>query len=272
MYEEYWKLRFRPFRNTPDPSFFYRSAQHEEALMKLSYAVNENMGAAMVTGDYGCGKTMLVQVLLSRLGPTTVSAFCAAQPDMSSLDLLRLLAREIGGQPLPSARSDLVADALLEIVARRLTENHRDGRHTLVVMDEAHLLAGDSVLETTRSLLNFQTLNGFLLTLLLLGHPELADRVARLKQLAQRIPITCRLTHLGPEETQGYILRRLAVAGRTDPIFTPDAVDTIHRHAGGIPRRVNTLCDVSLALGCAVQAQAVDAALVMEAARKFGTP
>jgi general secretion pathway protein A len=240
--------------------------------MKLAYAVNENMGAAMMTGDYGCGKTMIVQVLLSQLGAATVSAFCVAQPDMTSLDLLRLIARELSGQPLPVSRADLVQDALVEIISRRLTENHRDGRHTLLIIDEAHLLTSDSVLETTRSLLNFQGRGGFLLTLLLLGHPELADRVAQLKQLAQRIPITCRLGPLGPDDARGYIVNRLAVAGRTEPLFTADALDTIFRQTGGIPRRVNTLCDVSLAMGCAQQAAQVDGAIVLEAARKFGTP
>jgi general secretion pathway protein A len=118
--------------------------------------------------------------------------------------------------------------------------------------------------------LNFQEKDRFLLTLLLLGHPELADRVAGLKQLAQRIPITCSLTHFDREDTDGYIKKRLATAGLEKGPFNDDALNLIHRNSGGIPRRINTLCDVSLAMGFAQKVQHIDANLVLAAVDKFG--
>lgn len=270
MYEEYWKVNRKPFRNTPDPAFFYSAKPHEDVLMKLAYAVTENMGAAMLTGAYGCGKTLLSVVLVSQLGDRHVVAACSAQPEMGPLDLLRTVARALGDEPLPSVRSDLVTDALLETIGRRLRENARDGKHTVITIDEAHLMDGPAALETTRLLLNFHEKDRFLLTLLLLGHPELADRVSGLKQLAQRIPISCGIGPFDREDTGGYVRSRLAVAGRREGPFQEDALTYIHRNSGGIPRRINTLCDVSLAMGCAQKAEAIDASLVMAASEKFG--
>ena len=150
MYEEYWKLKCRPFHNTPDPKFFYHSAQHDEALMKLTYAVTENMGGALLTGAYGCGKTLLSRILLQQIGKSNVSKSCAVQPGMTPLDLLRSIARAMTEGALSADRSNLMADALLEIIEKALTENKRDGKHTVLVIDEAHMLDNQAVLEMLR--------------------------------------------------------------------------------------------------------------------------
>ncbi len=270
MYEEYWKLKSRPFKNTPDPGFFYHSVQHDEALMKLSYAVNENMGGAMLTGAYGCGKTLLSRVLVEQIKSTAIPVTCIAQPDMLPLDLLRTLARAISDAEISAQRSDLLADALLEVIEKGLVENRRDGKQSVIIIDEAHMIDNQSALEMTRLLLNFQDADGFMLTLLLIGHPELAKRVTALKQLAQRIPITCDLDHFTREDSMGYIQSRLRVAGLEKDPFTEDALDLVHTNSGGIPRRINTMCDVSLALGAAQQVTNIDANLVKEAVKKFG--
>jgi len=270
MYEEYWKLKVRPFQNTADPKFFYHSAQHDEALMKLTYAVNENMGAAMLTGAYGCGKTLLSRVLLQQLGNSYVSRTCMAHPGMAPVDLLHAVARSMTDAQVSAERANLVADALLEIIERSLKENRRDGKHTVLIIDEASLLDNQAVLEMSRILLNFQQDNEFLMTLMFLGHLELAERVAGIKQLAQRIPITCALGHFNDEETKKYIQARLAISGRKDKLFADDALNLIYRNSGGIPRRINTLCDVSLTLGYAKKVSAIDTNLVLVASEKFG--
>lgn len=270
MYEEYWKLNCRPFHNTPDAKFFYHSVQHDEALMKLTYAVTENMGAALLTGAYGCGKTLLSRVLLQQIGKANISKSCLAQPAMTPLDLLRGIAREMTAATLPAEPAQLAADALREMIEKALIENRRDGKHTVLIIDEAHLLDHQVVLETLRLLLNFQSPDEFLLTLLLLGHLELAERVTGLKQLAQRIPITCILRPFDSADTAKYIQSRLAIAGRAAPLFQDDALNLIYRYTGGIPRRINTLCDVSLALGSAQKTARIDTNLVLEAIEKFG--
>jgi type II secretory pathway predicted ATPase ExeA len=270
MYEEYWKLKERPFHNTVDPKFFYHSVQHDEALMKLTYAVSEKMGAAMLTGAYGCGKTMLSRVLLQQLGANCLARACMAHPGMAPADLLRAVARAMSDAPLPADRSGLVADALLENIERAVKENRRDGKHTVLIIDEAHMLDNQAALETSRLFLNYQQDNEFLMTVLFLGHLDLAERVAGIKQLAQRIPITCTLGPLGDEDTAKYVQTRLSIAGRNDEIFTADALNLIGRNSGGIPRRINTLCDVSLTLGYAQKVAKIDTKLVLAAVEKFG--
>jgi general secretion pathway protein A len=270
MYEKYWRLTGRPFRNTPDTKFFYSSKQHSEALMKMSYGVNERMGGIMLSGDYGCGKTMLARVLAGQIAASNVIVTCGAQPDMTTADLLRTIARGMSHAEVPSTRLELLADALVETIDKSLKENARDGKHTLVIIDEAHMIQSQSVFEVARLLLNFHTENEFLLTLLLIGHPELAARVSDLKQLAQRIPISCTIGHFDKDDTIGYVNARLAVAGGKSSPFTDDAMDFIYRSSGGIPRRINTLCDLSLTLGFAQKIERIDQRVVHEASEKFG--
>jgi len=270
MYSEYWKLTARPFRNTPDPKFYYNSAQHDEALTKMAYAVNENIGGAILTGAYGCGKTLLARILFQELGDSFIAKACFAQPDMMPVDLLRGIARSITGDELPAERSNIMPDALLEIIEKALRENHRDGKHTVVLVDEAHMLDNPPSLEMLRLLLNLQSGDEFLLTLLLIGHIELAERVGALKQLAQRIPLACSLKQFVAAETAKYIAYRLAIAGGGEQIFDDDALNVIHRNSGGIPRRINTLCEISLLLGSHRNVRKINASLVLEAAEKFG--
>lgn len=270
MYETHWKLTGRPFQNTPDPAYLYRSAQHQEALMKLTYAISERMGGAMLVGDYGCGKTLLCQALLNETGPAVVPVVCNAMPDMTSLDLLRSVSRRTAAADQPALRTEVMGDALVEQIERGLRENHRDGRHTLLILDEAHMITEPRVLETLRVLLNLTGNGSPLVSLLLSGHPELAQRVTASKQLLQRIPVTASVGPLSPDEVPAYVSARLAVAGGSPDIFTADARQAIVEFSGGIPRRINTVCDVSLALGAAQDADRVDAALVAAATRKFG--
>jgi len=270
MYEEYWKLKARPFQNTADPRFFYHSAQHDEALMKLTYAVNENMGAAMLTGAYGCGKTLLSRVLFKQLGNLYLPRTSMAYPGMTPMDLLRTVARSMTDSQLSQDSASLTTDALLEIIERSLKENRRDGKRTVLIIDEANLLESQAVQEMTRILLNFQQDNEFLMTLLLLGHIELAKRVSEIKQLAQRIPLTCTIGHFNDEDTKKYVLTRISIAGGEDKLFNDEALNLICRNTGGIPRRINTLCDVSLSLGYAKKAAMIDTNLILEASEKFG--
>lgn len=270
MYEQYWQLKNRPFKNTPDTGFFFHSSQHDEALMKLTYVVNECLSGGMLTGDYGCGKTMVARMLISTIAPNNRAFSCIARPDMTSVDMLRDIARHVSGREFPVDRSLLVADALFEAIEKAFIENIRDGKHNVVLVDEAHMIAEVRVLEMLRSFMNIQVEGNFVCTVLLFGHPELAERVIQVKQLAQRIPITCRLTHFDREDTIGYIKTRMTLAGRPDGPFTDDAFNVIFRNSGGIPRKVNTLCDVSLALGFAQRVTRIDANVVVEASETFG--
>jgi len=250
MYEAYWNLKERPFVNTPDPRFLYYSQEHEEALSRLMYAVQTNMGGCMLTGVFGCGKTLLNQALiesLEKLGNYKI-AF-VANPFLSHIELLRMIAYDLGANNLPEKKTEILTDFLLQTLEKILHNNNDDGKHTVVIIDEAHVIEDKLIFEELRLLLNFQLKDRFLLTLILSGQPELKKSIENIKQLSQRIPIRCNLDRFGPEDTKNYILHRLDVAGRAEPVFEEGVYKVIHERSGGIPRRINNICDMSLLVG-----------------------
>ena len=270
MYEKYWKLNDKPFQNTPDPKYLYASGQHEDALMKLTYTVTEGLGAGMLTGIFGCGKTLLGRALAQGVGADRYKIATINNPLMDNVELLRGIVRALKSAELPEKRSELMADACLEELNKILINNMQDGKQTIVIVDEAHSITEPKTFEEIRLLLNFQMENRFLLTLLLLGQPELTKKVDDIKPLEQRIAIKCHLKEFDREETHHYIAHRLEVAGRGDALFTDDAVKTIHEKSGGIPRRINRICDVSLLTGFGRKADKIDSALVNKSLQEFG--
>jgi len=270
MYEAYWKLKEKPFRNTPDPKFFFHSVQHEDALLKLTYAAAESMGAAMLTGVFGCGKTLIGQALLKNLGTERYSIAFINNPMLTSPELLRSIVRNLKSTVLPDKMTELMADALLEILQDVLINNMRDGRETVVIIDEAHIIKDDDIFETLRLLLNFQLQDKFLLTLFLFGQPELRNKISNYKQLEQRIALRCHLDRFNEKETAQYIIHRLKVAGAEKDIFTIDAIKLIYEKSGGIPRRINHICDLSLLTGFGRKVEKIDSSIVDKATKEFG--
>jgi len=270
MYESYWKLKEKPFKNTPDPRYLYYSPQHEDALMKLSYAITGGMGGGVMTGVFGCGKTIIGKALVQQLGGERCQFAFINNPLLIFPDLLRSIVRNLNSTKLPEKKTELLVDSLLEILENILLDNYRDGKETVIIVDEAHIIEDRQVFEELRLLLNLQTEDKFLLTLLLFGQPELKDKITNIKQLEQRMPIKCHLDRLKEEETPQYIAHRLQVAQREDSMFTPEAISVIHQHSGGIPRRINHLCDLSLLTGFGKKAEKISASLVQQVIKDFG--
>lgn len=261
MYEEYWGLTEKPFQNTPDPRFFYFSAQHEDALMKLTYTIAQDLGCAMLTGVFGCGKTLLARVLLSELDREQRYTYTFITNPLVSepAELLRAVVRGLSPQALPEKKTELLADPLLEKLNLILLDNMRDGKKNVVFFDEAHTIEDMRLFEQLRMMLNFQLENRFMLTLVLMGQPELKGKVESLKPFDQRVAVRCHLGPLTEEDVSKYINHRLKVAGRADieerPIFDAKAVKLVFQHSGGIPRRINTLCDFALMTSFAKKVQ-----------------
>ena len=271
MYEQYWGLKEKPFHNTPDPRFFYRSRQHEESLTRLIYAVKEQMGAAMLTGIFGCGKTFIGQALLEEISTDRYKVAFITNPQLEYVELLRAIVRNLKEIELPSKKTELSADYLLETLSTILNNNMRDGRDTIIIIDEAHIIKDERIFEEVRLLLNFQLRDRFLLTLLLFGQPELLPMIESNKQLEQRIAIKCHLGALSENETKEYVLHRLAVAGRTEALFGEDAYKLIYEHLGGIPRRINKICDLSLLSGYGKGASIINSGIIEEELASFGS-
>jgi general secretion pathway protein A len=250
MYEAYWNLKERPFINTPDPKFLYFSKEHEEALSRLIYAVEMNMGGCMLTGVFGCGKTLLNQALIENLTKRgNYKIAFVTNCFLSHIELLRMITYDLGAKNLPEKKTEILMDFLLQTLEKILHNNNDDGKHTVVIIDEAHIIEDKLIFEELRLLLNFQLKDKFLLTLILAGQPELKNSVENIKQLSQRIPVRCNLDRFDGEDTKRYILHRLNVAGRSAAVFEEEAYRIIHERSGGIPRRINNICDMSLLLG-----------------------
>ncbi len=245
MYEEYWGLREKPFENTADPRFLYESPQHEEALTRLSYAIYEDKGIAVLTGVFGCGKTVIAEKLLETVSRGTFETAFIVNPQLSAIELLRDIIYNLGYKDKLTNEKDEIIHKLSEV----LHNNFDNGKRSIIIIDEAHLIKELVIFEELRVLLNFQYSHHFLLTLLLLGQPELKEKINNLKQFSQRVAIRCHLIGLNKKDVSEYIQHRLAVAGSTKEIFDKDVYDHIYKQSGGIPRRINQICDMALFTG-----------------------
>jgi type II secretory pathway predicted ATPase ExeA len=260
MYEQYWGLAEKPFENTADPRFIYYAPQHEEAFTRLSYAVSEQKGAAVLTGVFGCGKTVIAQALIGSLNKAKYEIAFVVNPQLNHVELLREIVYDLGIKDnLPTLKTDI-----MHLLDGRLHHNMDDGKNTVVIIDEAHLIEDSLIFEELRLLLNLQYKNKFLLTLILLGQPELKEKINNIKQLQQRISIKYHLVGLERQETAKYIQHRLGVAEATKGIFADAAFDPIYEGSGGIPRRINHICDMCLLVGFSKQIQLIDEDIVIE--------
>ncbi len=262
MYLEYWGLQQFPFENAPDLKFIYRSTEHEEALVRLIYAVTRNKGAVLLTGEIGCGKTTLSRVFLQQFRNAKFDIVLMTNPSLEPVDFLKDAIQQIG---LPAEPSASKLD-LLNIINYRLIENSKINRAMLLVIDEAQLIPR-ATFEELRLLLNFQIDDRYLVTLILIGQPELRDIVRQYKQLDQRIAIRFHLNPLNQDDTEKYILFRLQEAGRMESVFTPAAFEEIYNYSGGVPRKINNLCDLSLFIGFGTKAKAIDVDIVKKVIR-----
>ena len=257
MYSDYWKLERKPFENTPDPDFYFPAPEHTEALERLEYVVMENKGAALLTGDYGCGKTMLVRKLAFSIPEDSFEVAYINNPRLNPSELLQDILFQLGEDEIPDTTMEL---------SRRISDllfiNLEKGKDTLIIIDEAQLIQSEDVMEELRLLLNFQLNDRFLVTLLMCGQPELRERVNAMPQLEQRMFFKYHLHTFDVELTESYINHRLAVAGSGNSIFTHDAVEAVYRHSFGTPRRINNICDLCLLVGYQRRAESIDGKFV----------
>lgn len=270
MYTEYWGLKEKPFENTPDPRFFYPSSQHEEGLSRLLYVVQEKKGAGILTGIFGCGKTLLARALIQQLHKNIYQIAYIDNPYLKAVELLRSIARMLGAEGLPEKLSEMSRDFFLQTIGEILSNNLKDGKETIIVIDEAHTIDEAEVLEELRLLLNFQSEVKFLLTLILMGQPELLERIHKNKQLEQRIAMAYNLSPLSDKETLNYINYRLGVAGAQKKIIADNALTCIYQNSGGIPRRINQICDMALLVGFSKKLDKIEEIDIRESIESLG--
>ena len=267
MYVDYYRLREEPFNVTPDPRFLYFTAQHREALDHMLYGIRQRKGFICLTGEVGTGKTSLCRRLLQELGAGFETALIL-NPMLTPTQLLRAVVDELG---IETRRRDRLG--YLRLLNQFLLERNAAGRDTVLIVDEAQDMPAQS-LEMTRLLSNLETHSQKLLQIVLVGQPELRDKLAKpaLRQLAQRITVRYHLGRMTPADTERYLRHRLRVAaGQGGGVLEFDAAAAreIHRYARGTPRLVNALSDKALLAGFVYRTGRIDRRLVRVAAREL---
>ncbi|MBW3539542.1 MAG: AAA family ATPase [Planctomycetes bacterium] len=264
MYEAHWGLERPPFQNKHDAEFFYPGSTHQASLLKLRYAIDKRLGAGLLSGGVGYGKTFLVHVLCRELGESFAPIVQVLYPQLAPAELLRHIAVELGAAEceLLTIEDDLGAsparqtagrgvDRVVRAIERELRRHAAEGRRPLIVVDDAHLIEDPRVFQALHLILNFQQHAGVEFTLLVVGERAVLGQVGRIPQLNERIGITALLRPLGRAETSEYVEHRLHAAGAQQTIFRPDALEALFELSGGVPRKINRLCDLALLVGYA---------------------
>ena len=257
MYQAYWQLESRPFEQASDARFVFAADSQRGALLKLRYVLENRRGAALLAGESGLGKSLLVETLLRELPAAFAPRVHLVFPQMPTDQLLTYLGDQLTGQHSPLTLS---IDQSVQRIERILREGAQAGQHAILAIDEAHLVREPNTLESIRLLMNFQHDGQPLATLLFAGQTSLVLAVRRLPALDERVSVTCILARLTQDETGRYIEHRLAAAGAQRPIFEPSAVETIFQLTHGIPRQINRLCDLALLVGYGEELQTLTAA------------
>lgn len=268
MYRKFYRLTRNPFEISPDPYFFYPTPRHNEALANLNYGVQRRKGFVVVTGEVGTGKTLLVRCLLEALNRNQISFAYVFNPRLSVLDFLRYMLTDLRLPMTGKTKSEMLAHLNNYLIAR-----FRRGSTAALIVDEAQLLSWE-LLEEIRLLTNLETSQQKLLQIVLVGQPELDQKLdsPHLRQLKQRVGLRCQLEPLSLEELRGYIHRRLELAGANShgaTIFADGAIESVHRFSRGIPRLINTLCENALVSGYARQSSQVTPEIIQEVATDF---
>ena len=266
MYQRFFGLRESPFNVNPDPRYLFMTQQIQEALAGLTYGIQNRKGFILLTGEVGTGKTTLLNRLLDWLHGQNVST---AYIFNSRLEVDHLFDFMMAEFEIPCKSRD--KSQVLMRLNQWLLDRYRAGETAVLIVDEAQNLTPE-VLEEIRLLTNLETSTEKLLQIVLTGQPELEEKLKlpELRQLRQRITLRCRTAALSLEETFGYIAERLRIAGASgEPIFSKEAIQTVHTYSRGIPRVVNLLCEHALIGSYVDGVHPVPAHVVEEVAREF---
>jgi general secretion pathway protein A len=264
MYEQYWKVSGRPFENRYDQKFYYPAETHQAALLKLHYAIENRRAAALLCGPGGIGKSLVVNSLARQLSDTFRPVTHVVFPTFDSQQWIRHIVDQVDSSDEPASFRDTASD--LARFEDFLRDNLDSDRHAVIIVDEAHLLEQNNLLEPLRLLLNIAAADSpgeAAFTLVLVGQPTLLSHVERYAALDERLAVKCMLNRLLPDETQAYIQHRLREVGASaDRIFDASAQDRIHFLTQGIPRRINRLCDLAMMVGFAEDRMVISSDLI----------
>jgi general secretion pathway protein A len=268
-YLDFYELSQEPFSNAPVSRFYYDSAQHSQALLRLKYAIASMKGLAVLIGGIGAGKTTLARRLLDSLDEKEYEAalLVIIHSDITSDWLLRRIAVQLG---VEEPASDKLV--LLSQLYRRLVQIYETGKKAVVLIDEAQMLKTRELMEEFRGLLNLEVPERKLLSFVFFGLPEIEEHLRIDLPLAQRVALRVRLESFDLTSTDAYIRHRLRVAGARRSILDNEAIKVVHTATGGVPRLINTVCDNALFEGALARLSVVGGELMRQVAHNLSLP
>jgi len=266
-YQEFFGLKEHPFSNAPDGRFYYNSAQHGEAMLRLRHAAHSNVGLALLVGDIGAGKTTVARRMLDELNEEDFESalLVVVHSSITPEWLLKKIAQQLGVRQTPTGKVEI-----LSAIYHRLLEIREEGRKAVVLVDEAQMLQTRELMEEFRGLLNLELPEQKLVTFIFFALTSIDQNLALDEPLKQRVALRYRLGPMKVESTVAYIRHRLKVAGGDRELFTPEALDLIHAYSRGIPRLINVICDNSLFESFLVKKEMADAEAVESVVADLG--
>lgn len=268
-YETFFHMSFEPFSNVPDSRFFFETNQHKMALLRLMHAADKMRGFAILLGDVGTGKTTVARKLLAYLTKNPkfqTGLIVLTHENFSDEWLFTRIAQIIGLKDITNLMKDP-----MNILTRQLINLDREGKKTIIIIDEANKLSDVKIIEQLRGFLNLELNDRRIITFILIGVPELERNIMQNESLLQRVAARAYLKSLTRDETYGYIKYRLSVVGSNiSSLFTPDSVELIHSYSNGRPRLINAICDNSLLEAAFLQRVPVDGMMVEEVCESLG--
>ncbi len=266
MYEQYWRLAEKPFQNNLDRRFFYFSPTHSEALVRILYSVTEERGASLVTGDFGSGKSMVFAQAAHELAAQGHEAAFINVPSVPADEFIRSVVYALGGSPQNLKKSDLL-HALADYANLAAERNSR----IVLFVDDAQTIRDKDTFEELRLLMNVRDEKHELIKVAIGGEPEVIAALNKVPGIRRAVELRYHLVPLDENETKAYISHRLTVAGAKDEILPDGAIAEIVRWSKGVPRSINSVCDLALFIGQAKGASSISPEIVKEAAMSLSS-
>jgi type II secretory pathway predicted ATPase ExeA len=259
MYLEHFGFKKMPFENLCEREFFFESENHREAYSRISFVIESKKTLAVLYGPYGTGKTFILKAIESDYSKKNYIFSYLSNPSLDETGILKMITYNFVNFRMPDSKTDILIS-----LEKFLKDTHRDGKHCVVMIDEAQNIESEKVFEELRMLLNFEINSKPIITMIIAGQSELSNRISSNKQFLQRVFLSYELKPFNKEETREYVIHRLKVAGN-EKVFEEDCFDILYELSGGIARWINNISSMSLLCAFNKNLSKVNADIVREA-------
>jgi len=259
MYLNYFQFRKMPFENLCEREFFFESEHHKEAYARISFLIESRKPLGLLTGPYGTGKTFVLKAIENDYSKKGYVFSYLSNSAVDEIGILKLITHNFVNFKLPNSKADILIS-----LEKFIKDTHRDGKHCIIIIDEAQNIEDEKVFEELRMLLNFEINSKPVITMIIAGQSELSTKILSNKQLFQRVFLSYELKPFNRDEVREYVIYRLKIAGN-DSVFEEDCFDLLYELSGGIPRWINNICSMALLIAFTKNLSRVNKDIINEA-------